>query len=89
MTSLLKQIEEQWHASPWDDRKKECCAVLPWFVAHGISPCHEMNNSHSEVPGRAWHVQISDMGRQEELHGLSGTECVHPCQKETVLKTLD
>lgn len=69
MTSLLKQMEEQWRASPRDNRNKECCAVPPWFVAHGMSPCHEMKDSHSEVPGRTWHILVSDVGRQELVHG--------------------
>lgn len=44
MTSLSKQKEEKWYASPWYWKNEEYCLGVLWFVAHGMSPCHEMEH---------------------------------------------
>lgn len=84
-----------WVTSLRTDWRAVACKTLGW-QKRGMLRCSPLVCSTWHEPllwnvrftlrsaGRTWHIQISDVVRQEEVRGLSGMECVPPCQKETI-----
>lgn len=42
--TFWKQKGEKWYASPWYWKNKEYYLGVVWFVAHGMSLCHDMEH---------------------------------------------